>query len=67
VGGELKKRLGGAHMKRITAIIRREKLDAVKHAIYESLYCNIRRVLKSFIKLGLSGIKVLLPSHFIPF
>jgi nitrogen regulatory protein P-II 1 len=35
VGGEGKKRLGGESMKRITAIIRREKLDAVKHAMRE--------------------------------
>jgi nitrogen regulatory protein P-II 1 len=35
VGGEFKKRLGGECMKRITAIIRREKLDAVKHAMRE--------------------------------
>ena len=35
VGGEFKKRLGGERMKRITAVIRREKLDAVKHAMRE--------------------------------
>ncbi len=35
VGGEFKKRRGGERMKRITAIIRREKLDAVKHAMRE--------------------------------
>jgi len=35
VGWESKKKLGGERMKRITAIIRREKLDAVKHAMRE--------------------------------
>lgn len=35
VDWEGKKRLGGEYMKRITAIIRREKLDAVKHAMRE--------------------------------
>jgi nitrogen regulatory protein P-II 1 len=35
VGREGEKRLGGERMKRITAIIRREKLDAVKHAMRE--------------------------------
>ena len=34
-GEELKKPVGGERMKRITAIIRREKLDAVKHAMRE--------------------------------
>ena len=33
--GSLRNRLGGERMKRITAIIRREKLDAVKHAMRE--------------------------------
>ncbi len=35
VGGEFNKQRGGERMKRITAIIRREKLDAVKHAMRE--------------------------------
>jgi nitrogen regulatory protein P-II 1 len=35
VGREGEKRLGGERMKRIMAIIRREKLDAVKHAMRE--------------------------------
>jgi nitrogen regulatory protein P-II 1 len=35
VGGEFKKQRGGECMKRITAVIRREKLDAVKHAMRE--------------------------------
>ena len=35
VGGEFKKQRGGERMKRVTAIIRREKLDAVKHAMRE--------------------------------
>jgi len=35
VGGESNKQRGGERMKRITAIIRREKLDAVKHAMRE--------------------------------
>jgi len=34
-GEKLKKQVGGEQMKRITAIIRREKLDAVKHAMRE--------------------------------
>ena len=33
--GSLRNGVGGERMKRITAIIRREKLDAVKHAMRE--------------------------------